>query len=181
MAKLFLGCDIGSTTTKCVILGNDFRITGKAVVEAGAGTAAPSRAINMALIDAGAEPGDIGGICATGYGRNLLEEAGQMGLNRLVYTGFTYEELVEHENRLVAKCLSLIDMLIDGPYKKEQPPDKPWAGSGNQRILELRGGVIQREYEKKDIQVAEDIAGELIISRTGTITATGIIDGKIFD
>jgi len=77
VAKLFLGCDIGSTTTKCVILGNDFRITGKAVVEAGAGTAAPSRAINMALIDAGAEPGDIGGICATGYGRNLLEEAGQ--------------------------------------------------------------------------------------------------------
>jgi len=111
----------------------------------------------------------------------LLEEAGKRGLNRLVYTGFTYEELIGHENRLVARCLPLIDMLIDGPYKKEEPPDMPWAGSGNQRILELCHGEIGKKYEKKDVKAAGGIVGELIIDQSGRITATGLIDSKPFD
>ena len=110
----------------------------------------------------------------------LLEETGRRGLNRLVYTGFTYEELKEHENRRVAECLPLVDMLIDGPYEKGTPPDMPWAGSGNQRILRLRCGDIEKAYEKKDAETADGyVEGELIIDQTGSIMITGVFDSKI--
>lgn len=105
----------------------------------------------------------------------LLEETGKKGLNRLVYTGFTYEELIGHENRLIAKCLPLIDILIDGPYKQEIPQNAPWTGSGNQRVLRLRHGEIEGTWQKS----CGHIDGELIIDRTGSITITGIFDKKI--
>ena len=37
----------------------------------------------------------------------------------LVYTGYTYEELLKMENPSVAKALSYISVLIDGPYVKD--------------------------------------------------------------
>jgi anaerobic ribonucleoside-triphosphate reductase activating protein len=109
----------------------------------------------------------------------LLEKAAQRGLDRLVYTGYTYEELTLHENRWIAKSLSLIDILIDGSYKKEMPQDMLWAGSGNQRILQLRHGNIERRYKKEDVgTIAGSIDGELIIDQTGSVIVTGIFDSK---
>ena len=109
----------------------------------------------------------------------LLEETGRRGLDRLVYTGFGYEELNGRENHHIAKCLSLIDILIDGPYEKDFPPIMPWTGSRNQRVLQLDHGKIEKEYGTGDVQMAENINGELIIDESGNITMTGGINGKI--
>jgi anaerobic ribonucleoside-triphosphate reductase activating protein len=110
----------------------------------------------------------------------LLEEAGRRGLNRLVYTGFTYEELIGHENRQIVKCLPLIDILIEGPYEKEMPPNMQWAGSGNQRILHLHSGNIDKKHEGREGETTAGYAeGELIIDPIGSIIVTGIIDSKI--
>ena len=112
----------------------------------------------------------------------LLEEAGKKGLNRLVYSGYTYEELLGHKNSMVAKSLSLIDILIDGPYERQIPPYMPWTGSGNQRVLELQNGVIKKTCKKSDYETKNCTEGELIINRDGSITATGMIDSKtIYD
>jgi anaerobic ribonucleoside-triphosphate reductase activating protein len=106
----------------------------------------------------------------------LLEEAGQMGLNRLVYTGFTYEELVEKKSKPEEKCLMLTDMLIDGVYLQDVPPYMPWTGSGNQRLIQLNGGQIQKVYKKGDFEKTGLYDGELIIDQNGGITVTGIIN-----
>jgi anaerobic ribonucleoside-triphosphate reductase activating protein len=102
----------------------------------------------------------------------LLTETGKHGLHRLVYTGFTYEELCNKENAAVTKCLEHIELLIDGPYKKGAPSRTPWTGSNNQRVLELQHGIA-KAYKKNDETVPVD--GEIIIDQSGAITMTGII------
>ncbi|QQO09019.1 4Fe-4S single cluster domain-containing protein [Breznakiella homolactica] len=103
----------------------------------------------------------------------LLEAAGKKGLHRLVYTGFTYEELTAMENEAITGALKFTDILIDGPYREDIPPASPWTGSGNQRILELENGAIR--------SVLSDTAespgdGEIIITETGAVIATGIFN-----
>jgi len=111
----------------------------------------------------------------------LLEEIGRKGLNRLVYTGYTYEELLAQESRVFKKCLSEIDILIDGTYEKETPPYLPWTGSGNQRVIQLQSGQIRKIYDKNDAEIASFTPdGEIIIDKNGSILTTGIFDGSIF-
>jgi anaerobic ribonucleoside-triphosphate reductase activating protein len=110
----------------------------------------------------------------------LLKKAGQMGLNRMVYTGYTYEELSVLENYAYRKCLAEIDLLIDGAYEKDNPPYMPWTGSGNQRLIQLQCGQIKKIYEKNDMKADGNPAGEIVIGADGGIVATGIIDSGIF-
>lgn len=106
----------------------------------------------------------------------LLEQAGAKGLSRLVFTGFTYEELLSKKSKAIEKCLLGTDMLIDGAYIKELPPYMPWTGSGNQRILQLEQGKVVRVCVKTEMEAAEAIDGEIIINSDGKISATGNIN-----
>jgi len=108
----------------------------------------------------------------------LLNETGRRGLNRLVYTGFTYEELNQHESLKIRESLFLIDMLIDGPFEREKLSDMQWTGSANQRVLELHHGKIKIIYGKNDIGSNASIDCELIIDQAGHVTVTGLIDSK---
>lgn len=72
---LTMGVDLGSTTSKCVILRNGAETAGSAIAQAGAGTGGPARAVAAALSQAGAERSDISAVTATGYGRNTFEGA----------------------------------------------------------------------------------------------------------
>jgi anaerobic ribonucleoside-triphosphate reductase activating protein len=110
----------------------------------------------------------------------LLKEAGQMGLNRMVYTGYIYEELSALQDSSYRKCLAEIDLLIDGAYEKDNPPYMPWTGSGNQRLIQLQCGQIKKIYERSDMKADGNPAGEIIIDANGGIVATGIIDSGIF-
>ena len=65
---LFAGIDVGSATSKCVLLWGG-EIAGSALVDMGIGTAGPERAYSDALAAAGAAPEDIACCAATGYGR----------------------------------------------------------------------------------------------------------------
>ena len=55
----------------------------------------------------------------------------------IVYTGFVYEELLERgqTDRRILDFLSRIDLLIDGPYRKELDINQPFQGSSNQRMI----------------------------------------------
>ncbi|NLT13928.1 MAG: 2-hydroxyglutaryl-CoA dehydratase, partial [Clostridiales bacterium] len=46
---LTLGVDIGSTTSKCVMMRNGSELVSKQIVSAGIGTSGPDRAIGKAL------------------------------------------------------------------------------------------------------------------------------------
>lgn len=110
----------------------------------------------------------------------LLKEAGRIGLNRLVYTGYTYEDLMSIDSLTIRECLEETDLLIDGAYEKEIPPYMPWTGSGNQRLIRLQGGKIKKIYERGDFTKIGIPEGEIIIAANGSVVASGIIDSGIF-
>lgn len=58
-------------------------------------------------------------------------------LNIWCYTGYTIEEL--RADPVLAAPLDLIDVLVDGPFKKEYfDPRLSFRGSSNQRIIHLK-------------------------------------------
>ena len=69
-----LGIDIGSTTSKCVILKDGKEIVAKSLVIAGTGTKGPIQAFEAVLSHAGLTEPDIDYIMATGYGRTTFEK-----------------------------------------------------------------------------------------------------------
>jgi anaerobic ribonucleoside-triphosphate reductase activating protein len=106
----------------------------------------------------------------------LLETIKETGLHRLVYTGFTYEELAGVGDTAVRKSLLLTDMLIDGAYQQGNAPTAPWTGSGNQRIILLNKGAIEIY---RGLERMGDI--EITIDKTGAVEVTGILDSDKFE
>ena len=72
-AKYTLGIDVGSTTSKCVIVKDGQEIVSKSLVSVGAGTSGPERAIKEVLDNCGMKKEDMSFILGTGYGRNSLD------------------------------------------------------------------------------------------------------------
>lgn len=108
----------------------------------------------------------------------LVRAARDRKLSVLIYTGYTYEELMNSfsgmKRELMHDVLKHTDYLIDGPYVREIPSRNKWAGSGNQRFLLLSEGIVVADLTEKPDNW---IIGELIINKKGTVTTTGILDG----
>ncbi len=61
-----------------------------------------------------------------------------------VYTGFTFEELQAHPDPSVREFLHNVDILVDGPFKKEQRNiELRFRGSENQRIIRVKPSLEQ--------------------------------------
>lgn len=61
-------------------------------------------------------------------------------LNIWCYTGYKYEDLVK--NSVYRELLSEIDVLVDGPFVKEEfCPNIKFRGSKNQRILDIQNSL----------------------------------------
>jgi anaerobic ribonucleoside-triphosphate reductase activating protein len=57
------------------------------------------------------------------------------GLSMMVFSGYTLEEARQMPDPAVAELLAWTDILVDGPYLREQPETRRrWIGSANQRI-----------------------------------------------
>lgn len=71
----------------------------------------------------------------------LARAAHNLGLTVWVYTGFTYEQLIEgirysHEYE---DLLDQTDVLIDGPFiLKQRSLEVPFRGSANQRLIDVK-------------------------------------------
>lgn len=58
------------------------------------------------------------------------------------YTGYTFEQLINNKNKSNIKLLSLIDILIDGPYIQElKDLSLCYRGSKNQRIIDVHRSI----------------------------------------
>ena len=84
----------------------------------------------------------------------------------LVYTGYRYEELKQQNNPGTEKSLSLIDVLIDGPYIESMNDGSPMRGSGNQKIIFLNPDAENRycDYLKQSNRIQNFVAADGIIS-----------------
>ncbi|VTS00063.1 4Fe-4S single cluster domain-containing protein [Tuwongella immobilis] len=97
----------------------------------------------LAQVDAARESGSVEGITLLGgeptshaIGAAALAKACQeRGLSVMTFTGFTLEEHQAKADPAVLELISLTDILVDGPYLRDQPDDsRRWIGSTNQRI-----------------------------------------------
>ena len=71
----------------------------------------------------------------------IIEEVKKVYQNRKIYlwTGYIYENLLERNEKLLQNILENIDVLIDGPFIKEQRDiTLEKRGSRNQRIINLK-------------------------------------------
>ena len=67
-----VGIDVGSTASKCIVLKDGKEIVAKSLIDVGAGTSGPQRAIEAVLNEAGMKKEDMAYTLATGYGRTSL-------------------------------------------------------------------------------------------------------------
>lgn len=65
----------------------------------------------------------------------LARAVRQRGLSVMVFSGYTLEEARLLPDPAVAELLALTDILVDGPFVREQPEmRRRWIGSANQRV-----------------------------------------------
>ncbi|WP_020473748.1 4Fe-4S single cluster domain-containing protein [Zavarzinella formosa] len=65
----------------------------------------------------------------------LAKTAWEHGLSVMVYSGYVLEAARELPDPAVAELLAHTDILVDGPYVREQPDTtRRWIGSTNQRV-----------------------------------------------
>ena len=174
----FMGVDIGSTASKCVVVDESGEIVGRGLYGSGAGTVGPQTAIDSALADAGITMENVTYSCATGYGRNLLD-----------WAGFTLSELSCHAKgagKLFPTAKTVIDIGGQdakvlrigqgGKLENFAMNDKCAAGTG--RFLDVMAGVFQckvsdlQEYDAQSDHVAS-------ISSTCTVFAESEVISKM--
>lgn len=71
--------------------------------------------------------------------REIARVAKSEGMNVWLYTGFTFEEIIEGKAGDAAReALGFIDVLVDGKFVAELRSDEAiWRGSSNQRLVDV--------------------------------------------
>jgi predicted CoA-substrate-specific enzyme activase len=165
-----MGIDVGSTASKGLILKDGKEIVASSVVDVGAGTSGPKRAITKVLEAAGLEIDDIDFVTATGYGRNSLEEA-DFQMSELschakgAYFLFPKVHTIIDIGGQDAKALKIGE---NGVLENFVMNDKCAAGTG--RFLDVIARVLEvdiSDLEKLDEQSTETVT----ISSTCTVFA----------
>lgn len=165
-----LGIDVGSASSKVVILEDGSRVVAAEVVQVGTGSSGPQRALELAFEKSGLTMKDMTKVVATGYGRFAFEEADKQvseischakGIFFLVPTARTIIDIGGQD----AKAIRLDSK---GGVKQFFMNDKCAAGTG--RFLEVMARVLEttlEEMEELDSRAAEPAT----VSSTCTVFA----------
>lgn len=165
-----LGIDIGSTTSKAVILKDGKDITASSLVVATVGTDGVSNVIDRVLESAKINRGDISYIVATGYGRQTFEGADAQ-LSELSCHAIGVHFCMPQVRTVIdiggqdAKVLSLGE---NGRLMKFEMNDKCAAGTG--RFLDVMAGILNLDVSELGAEAAKADA-PVSISSTCTVFA----------
>lgn len=170
MSILTLGIDIGSTASKCVILEDGKEIVAKALIDVGAGTSGPGRAIAKVLEQCGKTEADMAYVLATGYGRNALSEVADHQMSELSCHG-------KGASFLFPEVQTVIDIggqdvkvmqISKGKLVNFVMNDKCAAGTG--RFLDVMSRVLEVEVTQLG-ELSAQSTREISISSTCTVFA----------
>ena len=165
-----LGIDIGSTSSKAVILENGNSIVARSLYALGAGTSGAARVIDDLFEKANLSWDDISYCIATGYGRQRFDQANEeiselschaLGMNHLLPGIRTIIDIGGQD----VKVLSLNDQ---GMLENFVMNEKCAAGTG--RFLDVMAGVLETttdELGNLDAQATDPVK----ISSTCTVFA----------
>ena len=103
----------------------------------------------------------------------IAENVRKRGLSVITFTGYQYEQLIQCKEQAIQALLSQTDLLIDGPYQKEQRTfSLPWVGSDNQRYWFLsdryQADQLRNVRNRFEIQVLP--TGEIEVNGMGNDT-----------
>lgn len=165
-----LGIDIGSTTSKCVILKDGSLTLATSVISAGTGTSGPERALDEVLQKAGILPSEIAHMTATGYGRKLFHKAdseiSELSCHsRGVHFIFPEVRTIIDIGGQDSKAIAINDK---GRMINFVMNDKCAAGTG--RFLEVMAGILQIKTTALESE-AEKADSPVKISSTCTVFA----------
>ena len=143
MSVYTMGIDIGSTTSKCVVLRDGSEIVATSLYTGGIGTASPDRARAEAMVVAGLKQGELKASAATGYGRNRVENVDH-NVSELSCHALGAHMIFPEVRTIIdiggqdAKVISLSET---GKMKDFLMNDKCAAGTG--RFLDVMANVLQ--------------------------------------
>ncbi|MBU3129705.1 anaerobic ribonucleoside-triphosphate reductase activating protein [Clostridium tagluense] len=76
----------------------------------------------------------------------LSEGIRNQGLNIWCYSGYTYDEIINSEDKDKLGLLKFIDVLIDGKFHEELRTDaSKYTGSSNQRIIDVQKSISENK------------------------------------
>lgn len=102
----------------------------------------------------------------------LARAARGLGLSVMVFTGYLLEDLF-------GALLELTDILVDGPYVREQPDiDRRWIGSTNQRIHFLTDRYrFDEQWRKRNTLEIRVVGSEITVNGFPSKDAVGLWKG----
>lgn len=98
----------------------------------------------------------------------ISEPLREHGLTVFCFTGRRYETLATSPDPWVQRLLSSVDVLVDGPYLREEASNLLWRGSRNQRVL-----FLSDRYSHLEEQTRTAPAEVEVIIRDGELVMTG--------
>lgn len=165
-----LGIDIGSTTSKCIVLEDGKEIKGSSIITGGAGTKFPLKAFEMVLNNANITMEDLSEIVATGYGRGTFTQ-----------TDSQMSELSCHAKGVHFTCpnartiidiggqdVKVISINDQGRMLNFLMNDKCAAGTG--RFLDVMANILQLDIKDLEQEAAKSTRS-VNISNTCTVFA----------
>lgn len=165
-----LGIDIGSTTTKCVLLRDGSELAATSLVRAGIGTGGPEEAYAAVLRDGGAGAEEIAYKVATGYGRKRWEAA-DGEISELSAHALGCHFILPEVRTVIdiggqdAKIISLDQQGLMSGFSMN---DKCAAGTG--RFLDVMANILNVDVDELG-RLAGEAAAPAEISSTCTVFA----------
>ncbi len=155
-----MGVDVGSASSKVVILEDGIRVVVQKAVQLGTGSSGPQRVLEEALTESGLKMEDMTRVVATGYGRFSFEQADRQvseischakGIHHLVPSARTIIDIGGQD----AKAIKLDER---GGVSQFFMNDKCAAGTG--RFIDVMARVLEvtifemQDYDAKATAVA---------------------------
>ena len=165
---IFAGVDIGSTTTKAVILDDDTVRAARCEPSGNLPGRTAERLLGEALEEAGLKESDLTAIAATGYGRRLVD-LGDIVMTEIkaCATGMLFREAPNGPIHTIidvgGQDTKVIAVDDDGSIEDFSMNDKCAAGTG--RFLEMLAAKLELTYEEF---VAEALKSDTMIQMNAT-------------
>jgi predicted CoA-substrate-specific enzyme activase len=175
---MFLGIDIGSSSSKAVILDQELKQLANTVVNTGTGTQGPEKAVASALLQAGLEREQILRTVVTGYGRMTYENADKQ-ITEITCHGKGVAFLVPAARTVIdigGQDAKVIRLNETGGIENFVMNDKCAAGTG--RFLEVMARILDCGIEEL-AALAEKATEEVNISSTCTVFAESEIISQL--
>jgi len=167
---MYLGVDIGSSSSKAVIINETGAVCGEGIFNIGTGSKGPQLSVEKALMQAGIKRSDIKKCVVTGYGRMMYE-----GADKQITEISCHAKGVKHRLPSARTIIDIggqdakvIRVSASGTVKNFVMNEKCAAGTG--RFLEVMARVLDCRIDELSA-LAEKGEDGVIISNTCTVFA----------